>query len=281
MSRPQRFAGYSLPEVAKLLSLPEREIGAALDDGILEARLGADGEPRFNFTDLVVLRAAKELLAGGIGRKRVREALTGLRRRLPRGRSLASVHLSLEGGDVVVRDGGEVWEAASGQGVLDFSVSELATEAAPLSRHHVAEVRASRRELAAEEWFEVGLELETTAPDEAIFAYRKALLADLDHADSHLNLGRLLHEGEDYGAAEFHYRIALRFRPDDPTAWFNLGVALEDQGRDVEAAEAYEAALEVDQAYADAHYNLAGLCERRGDGPAALRHLKEYRALRA
>ena len=40
-------------------------------------------------------------------------------------------------------------------------------------------------------------------------------------------------------------------------------------------------AIEADPNNADAHYNLAGIYERRGEKQAALRHLKSYRALTA
>ena len=68
-------------------------------------------------------------------------------------------------------------------------------------------------------------------------------------------------------------------RPDDATAAFNLGVALEDLGRDAEAIEAYERAVALDPTHADAYFNLAGACERAGRAAAAIRYLKAYRAL--
>jgi tetratricopeptide (TPR) repeat protein len=54
---------------------------------------------------------------------------------------------------------------------------------------------------------------------------------------------------------------------------------LQDLGRLREAVAAYEAALARDPAYADAHYNLAGLYEELGEPEAAFRHLRTYKAL--
>ena len=76
-----------------------------------------------------------------------------------------------------------------------------------------------------------------------------------------------------------HYRAALSARPDDTTAAFNLGVALEDMGKPRSALEAYEKAVSLDPENADAHFNAASLCERLGRPAAALRHLKIYRDL--
>jgi len=90
---------------------------------------------------------------------------------------------------------------------------------------------------------------------------------------------RLLHEAGEAASAAEHYRRALEARPDDGTAAFNLGVALEDLGRRAEAIAAYQLAISTDPHCADAHYNLSRLYEHLGQGAPALRHLRTYRAL--
>jgi tetratricopeptide (TPR) repeat protein len=86
--------------------------------------------------------------------------------------------------------------------------------------------------------------------------------------------------------AESSYRLAICAAPGVALYWFNLGVAVEDQGRHAEAIAAYERALEIDAGTANAHYNLARLLElkgrRRGDDAMlqlAVRHLLRYREL--
>jgi Flp pilus assembly protein TadD len=56
-------------------------------------------------------------------------------------------------------------------------------------------------------------------------------------------------------------------------------VALEDQARLDDAANAYRTAITLDADCREAHYNLAGLLERIGDRRGALRHLAAYRRL--
>jgi tetratricopeptide (TPR) repeat protein len=281
-------AAYSTRQVANLLGLPERQVRSFVEAGFLEPVRGARGAFRFSFQDLVILRTAKGLCDAGIAAHRVRSALARLRAQLPRGRPLAAVRVTAEGGEVVARDGREVWEPQTGQRPLPyrdlerfagFAVAELAERAAPLGRRAVAEAEA-RRDLDAEDWYELGYELEASAVGEAQTAYRRAVALDPTHADAHLNLGRLLHEAGDLAGAEDCYRRAAALRPGDATPWFNLGVALQDRERPAEAVAAYARALAADPSLADAHFNLAGLHSQLGDRPAALRHLKSYKALR-
>lgn len=279
MKRPASLDGYTTREVATLLGLSVGQVRSWVRAGFLSPRRGPRGEHRFSFQDLVVLRAAQGLTAARVPRRRVRTALGRLAEQLPRGRSLAGVRIAAEGGHIVVRDGAEAWEPATGQRVLDFEVAELAERAAPLAHRAAAEARGAAERLGAEDWYELGYELEATAVDEAREAYRRALALAPGHADAHLNLGRLLHEGGDVAGAERHYREAAALRPGDPTAAFNLGVALQDLGRGREAEAAYRLALAADSAYADAHYNLAGLYETLGERAAAIRHLRTYKAL--
>jgi tetratricopeptide (TPR) repeat protein len=202
-----------------------------------------------------------------------------LRQQLPRGRSLAELRITAEGDRVVVRDGQAAWNPESGQLQIDFAVSDLATRAAPIARRTAAAARQAAQDFDAEDWYELGLELEAVAPDEARDAYRRALELDAHHADAHVNLGRLLQEAGLVEEAERHYRLALREDPDHATAAFNLAVALEDLGRTGDAIEAYRRAIQADRRLADAHYNLSRLYEEAGKPAAALRHLGIYRRL--
>lgn len=279
MSPPPSLQGYTTRDVAHLLGLAERQVRDLAAAGFLTPRRGRRGEHRFSFQDLVVLRAAQALRADRVPARRVRSALVRLAGELPRGRSLAAVRIAFEGGEIVVHDGGEAWVAESGQRVLDFEVAELAARAAPFARRAVDDARERAAELSAEDWYELGFDLEATAPAEALDAYRRALALAADHADAHLNLGRLLHESGAVAEALDHYRRAAALAPAEPTAAFNLGVALQDLGRRDEAMAAYRRALEADPTYADAHYNLACLHEEAGEVSAALRHLKSCREL--
>lgn len=134
-------------------------------------------------------------------------------------------------------------------------------------------------DLSAEQWFQLGNELESSSGAEARDAYLRALEADPTFSEAHLNLGRLDHEAGELGRAEAHYRDAVRSAPDDPTPHFNLGVLLEDRARPEEAVFAYKQAIARDPDLADAHYNLGLLLESRGRRAEAMKHLMIARGL--
>lgn len=277
--RLETVSGYATRDVAALLGLSVSQVRSYIRDGFLSPAQGPRGEYRFSFQDLILLRTAKGLLAAKVPRRRIRIALQKLRQQLPDGRPLTGVRITAQCHQVVVRDGHELWDPASGQILLDFDVAELQREAATLTPSARPRAKARKEPSSAETWFLEGLELEEDDPDRAADAYRRALDLDSDMPEAWMNLGRLLHEQGNLSEAERCYRRAVDLQPEEPVAIFDLGVALQDQERLDEAAVAYEQALTLDSTFADAHFNLAAVCEALGDRQAALRHLKSYRAL--
>ena len=271
--------GYATRDVARLLGLTISQVRAFARGGFLAPDRGPRGELRFSFPDLVLLRTAKGLAAARVPARRIRRVLRILKRQLPAGRPLSAVRISADGDRVVVRDGAAAWNPESGQFQLDFSVAELASRAAPLARQAARAARAAAEPLDADEWYDLGFDLEAVDLDEARDAYRRALELDPDHADAHVNLGRLLQVGGDAAVAAAHFRLALGRNARHATAWYDLGVALEDLRRRGDAIRAYEQAIAVDPGLADAHFNLARLYEAAGKRAAALRSLGRYRLL--
>jgi tetratricopeptide (TPR) repeat protein len=269
--------GYKAQEVARMLGMSVGQVRSYVRAGFLEARRGPRGELRFTFQDLVLLRATRELLAARVPSRRVKRALQKLRAQLPAGKPLAGVHIVAEGDQIVVREGGAMWQPESGQVLFDFEVSGLAEKVAPLVRKAVK--KKDEKGLTAEDWYRWACDLEDGAPEESREAYRRALELDPQLPDAHVNLGRLLHEAGDLQNAEVNYRSALELRPDDAIAAFNLGVVLEDLKREREAVEAYELAVKADPQAADAHFNAARIYEKLGQRALALRHLGAYRKL--
>ncbi len=271
--------GFPTRQVLGLLGLTEARLRYWVRSGFVKPGRGPGNRFRFKFQDLIVLRTAQSLVDSGMSIRRVKRALDRLRQTLPQGRSLTELRILAVGGVVVVEDGGEVWEADSGQRLLILDVAEMARSAAPLASVVAAEARDISAELSAKDWYDLGLDLEATTIEESMAAYRRAIALDPGSAAPYLNLGRLCHEQGDLEEAEGLYRRALLLSDPDATAAFNLGVVLQDGERWREAVAAYLQAIELDPGYADAYYNLAAVYEHLGDSAIALQNLQAYRRL--
>ena len=284
--RPAAGDGYSTREVSEVLGIPASTILSWTRAGLLSPSRGPGGAYRYAFQDVALLRSARELLNADVPSYRVKKALETLQRQLPAGRPLSALNLAALGGTVVVRENRGTWEPTSGQLHLDLPdrgppVRRFATRSAPILQMEARLAESARRAAGAtaDDWYDMGLDMESKAVELAKGAYLRALALNPRHADAHLNLGRILHEEGAVSSAEAHYRDALEADPASARAFYNLGVALEDQGRRSGAVEAYEAALRLDPDLAVAHFNMSRLFEALGYPTEALRHLAAYKRI--
>jgi tetratricopeptide (TPR) repeat protein len=277
---------FTAREVSTVLGLSNGRLRSYLKAGFVAPIKGEDGELRFTFQDLLLLRKAEGLVTDRIAPRRVHQALRRLRQGLPEGASLAQLQLATDGREIVADDGRVRWTPDSGQVLFDFGrpgaePTEQGATVTPLMRARapVAPANDGGEELTVQQLYERGCALEESNPTEARDYYRRALARDESCAEAHVNLGRLLHEAGEIHAALLHYRSALRVRPGDATAAFNVGVALEDLHMVADAIAAYEHAITIDPQSADAHYNVARLLEQSGKPEVAVKHLLIYRQL--
>jgi len=253
--------------------LPTSKILAWTRAGLLSPQRGEGGSYVYSFQDLVLLRSARELLVADVPARKVRAALEALRAQLPSGRPLSAVHISALGDRILVKDDQQTWEPNSGQMLLDLSAST--PDASAETTFAVLDETVG----SADEWYNTALDLEATDPERAMASYANALAIDPQHADAHLNLGRLMHDAGRLDEAERHYRAAAAADHESARAHFNLGVLAEDRGRVKEALAAYREALLHDERLAPAHFNLSRLLEARGEEASAIAHLVTYKRL--
>src|SRR5207302_667693 len=197
--------GYTSRDVAKLLGLTVAQVRGFARDGFLTPGRGPRGELLFSFQDLVILRTAKGLVAARIPTRRIRRALRRLRTELPRGRSLAELRITAEDDRIVVSDGESTWSPESDQMQLDFAISDLATRAAPMARRAARAARLVELDLSAQDWYDLGLELEVAAP----------IATDPRLADAHYNVARLYEKAGKKAAALRHLSSYRRLTGDE------------------------------------------------------------------
>jgi tetratricopeptide (TPR) repeat protein len=268
------MTGYATRDVSELIGFNADQVRHYVRRGLLTPERGGRGEYRFSFQDVVLLRTAKGLLDAHVSSRRAYRVLLKLKSELSTVKSLSAVRIVADGNSVVVREDSSMWNAESGQGHLNFAVSELAGNVAALDRRNSEQLPATA-ELDSDDWYNLGLDLEEIDPDRAPEAYLRAIALDPTNADAHVNLGRMYQMKGQLKAARRYYRKALEFVSDHQLALYNLGTLFDELEELDTAAEYYRQALRIP----DAHYNLARICEIRGDELAALRHLRRYQQL--
>jgi tetratricopeptide (TPR) repeat protein len=276
---------YSVADVERLIGLSRGVVRSLIRQAFVAPHRGRRREYRFSFQDLLLLRTAKALSAARLSNRRITRSLRDLRRRLPEHAPIAGLLLRAVGDTVSIREGRAEWASDSGQYLLALDVvvtdgtlhviERSVTSAAPAARSLAATAPA----LSLEQCFDEAARLEDSDPQRSIDLYRRCVELDAGHIEARINCARLLQEAGKFDQAEELYRAAACLR--DPHAQFNLGVLLEDTGRVAAAIDSYLAAIALDPALADAHYNLARLYEIQGNAPHMLRHLRQYRALLA
>ena len=106
--------------------------------------------------------------------------------------------------------------------------------------------------------------------DEAIFAFKKALLIKPDSAGAYNNMGNAIKNQGKLEEAIEAYKKALSINPDYAEAYLNMGNALKNQGKLEEAIEAYKKALSINPDYAEAYNNLGVTLKEQGKLEQAL-----------
>ena len=121
--------------------------------------------------------------------------------------------------------------------------------------------------------------MEEKDPQAAIELYHRIVEIDPSNAFSHVNLGRLYHEGGRLQLAAKHYCEAIKFDRNCALAHFDYANVLDDLRHFDASIREYEIALKICPTYGDALFNLADLLERRGQPSQAFKYWRKFIAL--
>ena len=102
--------------------------------------------------------------------------------------------------------------------------------------------------------------------------YEHTLAVTRNNWLAHNNLGHALQEQGKIVEAIEHYHQTLRIKPDYAKAHNNLGLALQEQGKMAEAIEHYRQALWIEPDFAIAHNNLGTALRGQGEIAEAIEH---------
>jgi tetratricopeptide (TPR) repeat protein len=262
-------------EVARLLSMSAGRLRALDRAGIVSPSGRRKGRRAYTFSDVIALRAARDLLARKVRLRDVARAVDNIRQTLPKvTRPLAELRIVSDGQRVVVKSTAGTFEPLTGQMVIDFDVKSLRDDVVRVLRPMVGRDRAK----TAYEMYVRASQLDenpaTMAEAEAL--YRRAVETDPWLAIAYTNLGNICFRRGDEAQAEALYRRALEVDRKQPEAQYNLGYVMLERGHAVEAIEFFRGAIENDPRFADAYFNLAMAYEQIGESTKARPCWRKY-----
>jgi tetratricopeptide (TPR) repeat protein len=231
----------------------------------------------FTFYDLLQLKKIRDLRAKRVRPAVILESLQAMQKQVAGMENpLIEASAFSVGSRVAYRHQGHVVEPIAGQFVLEFGpVGTVVSTTSAASKSKVKPI-VNFDDVA--ELFARGVAMEEhpSTHDEAIRTYLRVLEIEPDHAATHINLGTLYYNRQDFVSSERHYRAAVAADARYALAYFDLGNVLDETDRIQDAVVAYRSAIQLAPTYADAHYNLALAYERLGQARRALLHWKTY-----
>ena len=277
---------YSVKEVARVFNLTQSRLRYWAQTGFLNPSVRKGTRIYYTFTDLIGVKAAKDLLDSGLSLQKVRKNLAELRNILPgEDRPLSRLRIRSDGEHVVILGEDATFEVESQQTLLDFSTGSLKNDvdmllsvSRPVVGSPAPTKEKGRSKETAYRLFVQGLAHENKKGEghEAAKAFRRALDLDPSLSAAHTNLGNIYYRMGQVADARAHYERALALDPDQPEARYNLANIYDDEG-DVEMAIAeYRRVLASCPDFRDAHFNLGLAFEKLGRTARAKECFERY-----
>jgi tetratricopeptide (TPR) repeat protein len=257
---------YTMTQLSALLKVRGNQLRRWMAAGLIEAAESTDGVSRFDYSQAVSARGLCRLFSAGVRPARLVRSIRQLASWLPDlERPLHQLAVLERDGELLVRLADGLAEPG-GQRCFDFNSAAEEPSVTPLERR-----------VTAEEWFQRACRHEETGQnEEAIHAYRQALLEGGPNPSISFNLANVLANLGRPDQAIERYCQCVEADGDFAEAWNNLGVVLTKLNRLEEARIAFERAIRTDPVYGDAHYNLADLLDSCGETEAADTHWRAY-----
>lgn len=245
-------ATYTAREISRQFGLSEQAIRQWTKRGLIQAAASSpDGEQRYDFRALTVLRRVRELRNRGLTSSQIEAEFHGQLNLFPE-----------RGGEVI-------------QLPLRLSPFEEALLLHEKGDPRAAEMYAQaviRGECVADAYCNMGiLAYEANNTAGAFDHFTNALRYDPRHFEAHFNLAHLYFEAGDFRLARLHYEISSVIEPRSASAHFNLGLIHAIDGDLIQAVAALHRAREcaTEEELVQIHELLSSL-SNAADNPDAV-----------
>jgi tetratricopeptide (TPR) repeat protein len=259
---------YNRADLLRILRVTARQLAAWEKAGLVAAA------ETYSFFDLLQVKKVLDLCARKVRPAVIRQSLEAMQKQVAGMENpLLEAGAFSTGHRIAFRHEGKVVEPIAGQFMFDFSPEKGIVTSTPIRQGKPELMPMNVAELFARG---IALEEDPNTQLQAIAAYQSVIDLDPEHAASHINLGTLYYNRQEYALAEKHYRLAIDIDPRYALAYFDLGNVLDETGRVREAIQTYGTALQLAPTYADAHYNIALAYEKVKEPRKALKHWRSY-----
>ena len=160
-------------------------------------------------------------------------------------------------------------------------IGDALGRAGQLEAAAVALARAAKASADPSHQIRLGATLQALGrPDEAIAAFRKALVSAPDLAAARLGLGMCLRQTGQLQMARIEVERATAIEAGDSRAWFALGLVCEDLHDRPGAIRAYRRSVELQPDFPETHVNLGLNLQHSGDLESAMDSYRQAIRLR-
>jgi tetratricopeptide (TPR) repeat protein len=265
---PKQMDYFNIRYASRLLGISTSRLRHWEKIHFLSRSIQTDAGCFYSFQDLVSLKAAIELIAGGVSLREIARTLEMIRKKFPEIQSLSQLKFFSKNNTLFMRYDGNTFNPLTGQLQMNFE-DNLTPPAAVF--------KATSKEKKYLFWFEYGLRYDIEGRyDLAGKAYRKALQLNPSLADCWNNLATIYYRRGKKRKAIRYYLNALKINPSYKLAYYNLGNIFEEIKKYRLAIKMYHKAIELDPEYFDAHFNLALVYDRLRSFLEARHHWEIY-----
>jgi tetratricopeptide (TPR) repeat protein len=277
----------SIRDVSRILAVQESRLRYWMQTGFVGPTVRKGGRFYYTFTDLVAVKAAKDLLATGMPLQRVRKNVEALKHALPDDtHPTTKLRVCCDGETIVALADDIAFQPIGGQVVMAFTVPSfgehvLQTLQLPRAQAVPAPIEDSPTEAnggstAYRHFVEACAAEDRGDAQTAEHLFRLAVDLEPNMAAGLTNLGNLVYRQGELHEARGYYERALEHDPAQPEARYNLANLLEDLGETELAISELRRVCSAAPEFADAHYNLGIMLAQVGGTTQAKQCLERY-----
>ena len=268
---------YDLSTVVRITGFTRTQIRTLVKKSIVKPEK-VNQKLRFSYNDVKIIRDIKSLAHLGVSKQQILSSFQLVRDKIDSNKPLSTAFFRVIDGKIYFHDGKFLYNLQSNQTLLDLEGSATAKENSPRTSMS-KKILQFDQQLAvtavgrSDNWYNNGVALEDSEPEEAIACYKKELEINPHNYDAMLNLGRLYQiVREDLITARACYEAVLLHEPTDDLANFNLGTVWDILQKPKRAIDYYDKATHIP----DSYYNKGRILEQLGREEEAAEQFRIY-----